>query len=79
MSSLIFFSEVHIQGFMTPVFSSLPLEGSREERTNTVIWRLEKDSLSFFLSKQIDNRAFLRTDSDFLCINLSKSTCVSFS
>lgn len=32
---LLLFSLNHTQGFMTSVFSSLPLEGSREDRNNT--------------------------------------------
>lgn len=58
---------------MTPVFSSLPLEGSRENR-NTVIWRLKKEGRIFQRRKQMNNTAFASTGSNFYVYKYSKIT-----
>lgn len=56
---------------MTPVFSNLPLEDSREDR-NTVVWRLKKEGRNFKEAIKLIIQHFQELTATFMCINTQK-------
>lgn len=58
---------------MTPVFSILPLEDSREDK-NTVVWRLKKEGRNIKEAIKLIIQHFQRLTATFMSINSQKST-----